>query len=278
MSIQKQFRRDTSGNLAAVTPADGEPAYNTSDDRLHMGDGTTAGGIPHLNYKDDINGTFIYALTTGSANAYVLTLTKAPTAYTTGMRIRFKASFSNTASATINVNSLGAKTFYKVSNGALTTLSSGDIINGVIYEAYYDGTYFQLMTVPSVSGSLSVTDLTATSFVKAAGFKSFSTTIATDTAYNFTPNVLNGFMMLTATGVSSTYSSICTYCTSGGTALTSVFLGSTTFVNDSTNGTLTGTTGTVNKITVRCDQTGGKLYIENRVATSQTINVVILGG
>jgi len=151
MSIQKQLRRDTSGNLAAVTPADGEPAYNTTDDRLHMGDGSTLGGIPHLNFRDDIAGTFHYALTTGSADAYVLSLTKSPSSYTTGMRIRFKASFSNTGTATINVDSLGAKTFNKVSSGSLTTLSAGDIISGVIYEAFYDGTVFQVGVAPTVT-------------------------------------------------------------------------------------------------------------------------------
>lgn len=144
MSLQRQFRRDTAANLAAVIPADGEPAYNTTDDRLHMGDGATNGGIPHLNFRDDIKSYFHYASTTGSANAYVLTLPFAPSSYTAGMRIRFKASFSNTGSATVNVNGLGAKTFKKVSSGALTALSSGDIISSLIYEAVYDGTDFQL--------------------------------------------------------------------------------------------------------------------------------------
>lgn len=146
-ATQTRLRRDTLTNLNAATPAGGELGVNTTDNRVHLGDGVTAGGIPLLSYPDDIKSYFHFATTTGSANAYVLTLPYAPTAYTTGMRIKFKASFSCTGSATINVNSLGAKTFKKVSSGALTALSSGDIISGVTYQAIYDGTDFQIFGV-----------------------------------------------------------------------------------------------------------------------------------
>lgn len=144
MSIQVRVRRDTAGNLATVIPADGEMAYNTTDDRLHMGDGATTGGIPHLNYRDDIKQYFHYATTTGSSNAYILTLPSTPVSITAGTRVKFKASFSNTGSATLAVNGFTAYTFKKVVSGALTVLSSADIISGLIYEAVFDGTDWQL--------------------------------------------------------------------------------------------------------------------------------------
>lgn len=78
-----------------------------------------------------------YATSSGSSNAYVLTLTPAPTAYAAGQRFSFKANFGNTGSATLNVNSLGAKTL-KVPNG--NTLISGDIATNQIVTAVYDGT------------------------------------------------------------------------------------------------------------------------------------------
>ena len=143
-STQTRIRRDTLTNLNLATPADGELAYNTTDDRLHVGNGTLAGAIPHLHCYDDIKSYFHYNTTAGSANAYTLTLPYAPASYVAGMRIRFKASFSCTGTSTINVNSLGAKTFKKVSSGTLAALSSGDIVSGLIYEAVYDGTDFQL--------------------------------------------------------------------------------------------------------------------------------------
>lgn len=162
-ATQTRIRRDTLTNLNAATPADGELAYNTTDDRLHVGNGTLAGAIPHLHCYDDIKSYFHYATTGGSSNAYTLTLPYAPASYVAGMRVRIKASFSNTGSATIDVNSLGTKTIKKVSSGVLSALSSGDMISGLIYELVYDGTDFQLFgfemagTLPGVVKLGSVT-------------------------------------------------------------------------------------------------------------------------
>jgi len=83
-----------------------------------------------------------YGVTTGSANAYVLALSPIPTAYKAGQIIRFTTNFANTGSATINVNSLGAKTL-QLNGSALT---SGQLANGATYQATYDGTYFQVQT------------------------------------------------------------------------------------------------------------------------------------
>ena len=46
MSEQLQLRRDTQANLATVTPAAGEPAYDTTRGALLIGDGVTPGGVP----------------------------------------------------------------------------------------------------------------------------------------------------------------------------------------------------------------------------------------
>lgn len=40
-----QIRRDTTGNRSGVTPAQGEPFYDTTTKGLFMGDGSTAGGV-----------------------------------------------------------------------------------------------------------------------------------------------------------------------------------------------------------------------------------------
>lgn len=85
-----------------------------------------------------------YATSTGSANAYVLTLSPVPTAYVAGQEFEFKANFSNTGTSTLNVNSLGAKTINKL-DGA-TALASGDIINGQVVKVKYDGTNFQMIS------------------------------------------------------------------------------------------------------------------------------------
>lgn len=46
MSEQLQLRRDTQANIATVTPAAGEPAYDTTRAALLIGDGASLGGVP----------------------------------------------------------------------------------------------------------------------------------------------------------------------------------------------------------------------------------------
>lgn len=76
--------------------------------------------------------------TTGSANAYVLTYSVAPAAYYNGQTFSFKTNFANTGTATLNVNSLGAKTIKKDVSGTLTALSSGDIASGAFISVAYN--------------------------------------------------------------------------------------------------------------------------------------------
>lgn len=98
------------------------------------------------------NQSAIYAADTGTTNAYAITLSPAPTAYQAGQCFAFRAASTNTASATINVNGLGAKTLYKL--GGTQTLSAGDVVSGQIVNIEFDGTNFQvtspLGSVPSV--------------------------------------------------------------------------------------------------------------------------------
>ena len=75
--------------------------------------------------KRDWNRSHVTISSTGSANAYVLTYSNAPT-LTHGMIFSFKANFANTATATANVNALGAITITR-SDGA-TALLAGDIL------------------------------------------------------------------------------------------------------------------------------------------------------
>lgn len=84
-----------------------------------------------------------YAADSGAANAYVITLTPAPTAYATGQLFRFKTSNANTGVSTLNVNGLGAKTI-KGKGGA--DLAAGEISAGQVVAVQYDGTNFQLLS------------------------------------------------------------------------------------------------------------------------------------
>jgi hypothetical protein len=73
--------------------------------------------------------------TTGSSNTYVATLTPALLALNNGASITFVANHTNTSTATLNVNGLGAISLTKHNAG---TLSAGDIKSGTTYTAVYD--------------------------------------------------------------------------------------------------------------------------------------------
>lgn len=87
--------------------------------------------------------THVYAADVGAADAYAITLSTAPTAYTEGQEFTFKATNANTGASTINVNGLGVKTIKKYND---IDLNAGDIEAMGIYKVVYDGTNFQMMS------------------------------------------------------------------------------------------------------------------------------------
>jgi len=78
---------------------------------------------------------------TGSADAYAFASATGNTitAYAAGNMICFKANFTNAGSATLNVDTLGAKTLKKYGS---TNLVANDIESGNIVVCRYDGTNF----------------------------------------------------------------------------------------------------------------------------------------
>lgn len=159
-------------NLTLVTPtltlnsdATGDMYYRNSGGALtRLPIGTTgqildvsSGGIPEwipnpsvadatysvkgVDYKK-ANAEY-YAVDFGSTDAYAITLTPAPTAYATGEEFSFTANTTNTGTATLNVNSIGAKTIVK---GVNTTLADGDILAGQTVTVRFDGTYMVLQS------------------------------------------------------------------------------------------------------------------------------------
>lgn len=97
---------------------------------------------------------------TGSANAYVLTPTVALSAPVTGERYSFRANFTNTGSATLNISATGAVTIQKMTGSGLANLASGDIQSGQPVTVEYNGTVY-IMTTPigNTAGSGTVTSV-----------------------------------------------------------------------------------------------------------------------
>lgn len=103
--------------------------------------------VPIISTDKDIR----YAIDTGAANAYIVTLSPASTAYTAGMVVIMKAINTNIGTSTINVNALGVKNITK--DGA-TALTAGDILANEIVFLIYDGTQFQLQTALRGDGTI----------------------------------------------------------------------------------------------------------------------------
>jgi hypothetical protein len=68
-----------------------------------------------------------FAVTTGSANTYIATLNPVPTAYVDGMGITVKINVDSTGTATLNINSLGAKGLKTSTGNDVTNLKTGGI-------------------------------------------------------------------------------------------------------------------------------------------------------
>lgn len=92
---------------------------------------------------------FITGMENGTGNAYGLgTSSPAITAYTAGQIFWVVPPRTNTASATFNVDTVGAVPIVK--NGS-TLLNAGDFVSGTAYPLYYDGTNFQAVTVQAAA-------------------------------------------------------------------------------------------------------------------------------
>ncbi len=123
--------------------------------------------------KSDWNRNHATASSTGSANAYAVTYAVAPPALAQGQRFCFKASFSNTGAATLNVNAIGAKAIRR-SDGT-SALASGDILQNQHVCVSYDATQdvFQVVT-PLPAAAFTGGTLTGTTTMSGAAFNTAS--------------------------------------------------------------------------------------------------------
>ena len=135
---------------------------------------------------DDIDVLLGAITTTGSANAYVLTTGLSLAAYVSGQSFLVKANFTNSGAATINVDTLGAKSLVK---GVSTALASGDITSGAIYHISYDGTNFNVLNSGGLyqSADATLTALAALSWSSGSPVVQF--TAADTVSLTLTPSV-----------------------------------------------------------------------------------------
>lgn len=138
---------DLSSTAASNSPAGGDSIGTTLDDYIRA-----LSAFIHQLYNTSI----IWAGTSTGTNTITATASPAPTAYVTGQGYAFLAGGANTGAATLNLNSLGAKSITK---DGTTALASGDIPSGTVAVVIYDGTEFQLIN-PAISGTVTSVALT----------------------------------------------------------------------------------------------------------------------
>lgn len=120
---------------------------------LAMGGNKLTGLAAGSNATDGVNITQVQnevyqtATETGTANAYVIALTPAITAYTTGLTVKFVATNANTGASTLQVNGLTPAPALQWHSKDLV---AGTITDGAIVEAIYTGSVFELLNPPAV--------------------------------------------------------------------------------------------------------------------------------
>ena len=139
-----QIRR---GNAAdRPTLRVGEPAFDR--DSLDMWMGSDSGNVL-IGGRSVVYGKATFAKDAGSTDTYAITLVPTLPNYYNGLTVRFMANTANTGTATLNVNSVGAKTIYK---GGLVsdTLKTGDIPQyGRVTVTYADSAWFIQSQLPT---------------------------------------------------------------------------------------------------------------------------------
>jgi hypothetical protein len=156
--------------LLKNTTGTGVPSIAVGADIPNIAESQVTNLTTDLAAKASISGvqqdSYGYAVDTGSANAYAVSLTPTPT-LVAGSTGAFLAAHTNTGASTLAVNGGSAIAIKK--NGNSTALAAGDISANQIIRWVYDGTVFQII-VPGSSGVTSLNSLTgALSIVAGTG-------------------------------------------------------------------------------------------------------------
>ena len=140
---------------------------NIGSNRLTaVADGTAKTDAATVNQIQS-NAPAFQATDTGTANAYVVALSPAVTAYAAGQAFTFKAGAASTTASTLNVNGLGTKAIKKLHD---QDVASGDIESGSIVTVVYDGTNFQMTSqLATEGGGVTLTGSTNNTVVTVTG-------------------------------------------------------------------------------------------------------------
>lgn len=143
---QVQIRRGSGILISAITPAEGELLFDSTDKRVIIGDGVKLGGFHIPTARDIVRGEYNFAVEVSGTNDLIITLAEDPGNYRQGFTFSFIAPNTNTASMTFNVNGKGVVQARVVSNGSVIAVNPSVVIGGGCYTVSHDGTYFQIVS------------------------------------------------------------------------------------------------------------------------------------
>jgi microcystin-dependent protein len=118
---------DNGNSDAAINWSEGQPPSTVNNSARTM----------MQRVKELLNDLGGIAIVSGTANALTLAASSAFTSYQDGLRVSFRAVTKNTTTATLNVNSLGAKRIVQFTGAGEGPLSGGELQPACIYEAVY---------------------------------------------------------------------------------------------------------------------------------------------
>lgn len=103
--------------------------------------------LDNLLYGFDDTTVLLGGISTGSANAQVVSVPATVESYANGQRITFIAGYTNSGATTLQFNSLSAISIVK--GPTPSSLQAGDLIAGQLYSCTYYGGSFRLENVPT---------------------------------------------------------------------------------------------------------------------------------
>lgn len=120
-----------------------------SNKHTGVADGTSA--TDYLAVGQFQSSALQFGVATGSANAFVLSLTPSIATYATGQTFRFQANHLTTGATTIDIDGLGVKS---IKLDGLYELSPYAIKTNQIITIIYDGTQFQPLDMSAITGDI----------------------------------------------------------------------------------------------------------------------------
>lgn len=105
--------------------------------------------LDNLLYGFDDTTVLFGGVSTGSANAQVVSVPATVENYSNGQQITFIAGYTNTGAVTLRFNSLSAVSLVK--GPSASSLEAGDLISGQMYTCQYYGGSFRLQDYPTVA-------------------------------------------------------------------------------------------------------------------------------